>query len=151
MLDPSTKTSGVTSPRCSRCSECKKSFRPHPRLKSRQKTCGQKVCQLKQRARYRRSYRLEHPGPDKEYADKAKTNRPKNYWKNYRKNNPKAMERNRLNTRLRKRLSRAGLQRQLDIVQVFDPPGFFDLFQQFATSHRSLIKSCAGIDAQVKE
>jgi hypothetical protein len=144
MLDPAKTTSGIVRPRCSRCSECKKSFRPHPRLSSRQKICGEKACKLKHRARYKRSYRAQFPGPDQEYADKAKSNRPKAYWKNYRKKNPKSTERNRVNTKLRKRLARAGLQRQLDIVQVIDPPGYFETFCGFATSHRSLIERCGG-------
>jgi hypothetical protein len=106
-----------------------------------------KACQLKHRARYRRDYRREFRETDQEYADKAKTSRPKEYWKNYRKTHPKSTELNRLNTRLRKQLSRAGLQRQLDIVQVIDPPGYFDLFREFATSHRSLIAGCGGIES----
>jgi len=147
MLESSNATSGIAGPRSARCSECKKSFRAHPRLKSRQKICGLKACKLKHHARYRRGYRLEFRDADREYADKAKTNRPKDYWKKYRKTHPKSTELNRLNTRLRKRLTRAGLQRQLDIVQVIDPSGYFDLFQEFATSHRSLIAGCGGIES----
>jgi hypothetical protein len=39
-------------------------------------------------------------------------------------------------------LAQAGLQRQLDIVQVLDPPGYFDRFEGFAMSHRSLVEAC---------
>ena len=147
MLDPSKTTSGIVSPRRARCSECRKSFRPHSRLKARQKTCGESACQLKHRARYRRDYRQEFALADQEYADKGKANRPKDFWKTYRKNHPESTQRNRLSARLRKQLARSGLQRQLDIVQVIDPPGYFDQFREFATSHRSLIEGCAGIEA----
>jgi hypothetical protein len=34
------------------------------------------------------------------------------------------------------------LQRQLDIVQVIDPNGYFTLFHGFAMSHRSLLRAC---------
>ena len=147
MPAPPRECAGGFGPRFGRCAECKQSFRPNPRLKSRQETCGKKECQLKHRARYRRRYRAVYAAADQEYADKAKANRPGDFWKNYRKSHPKSTERNRLNTRLRKQLKRAGLQRQLDIVQVIDPPGYFDLFSGFATSHRSLIEVCAGIGA----
>ena len=147
MENPTTEVPVGSNPRCSRCSECKESFRPNLRLKTRQKTCCKRECQLKQRARYRQQYRRKNLGSEQEYSDKAKENRPFNFWKTYRKNHPGSSERNRLNTKLRKRLSRAGLQRQLDIVQVIDPPGYFDLFLEFATSHRSLIAVCGGSQA----
>lgn len=147
MLDPDTVLSGILKPRASHCSECKKSFRPHPRLKVRQKTCTLKACQLKYRARYRKRYRGENPEPDREYREKAKANRPAHFWKNYRKSHLQSSERNRLNAKLRKKLKRAGLQRQLDIVQVNDPLGYFDLFLGFATSHRSLLQACEATHA----
>ena len=147
MLDPQKSLPGILKPRRSRCSECKKSFRPNPRLKTRQKTCVERSCQLKHRARYRKRYRGANSGPEKEYRDKAKANRPAHFWKNYRKSNPQSSERNRLSAKLRKRLARAGLQRQLDIAQVIDPPQYFDLFLGFATSHRSLLEACQATHA----
>jgi hypothetical protein len=111
-------------------------------LSGRQKTCTQRACQLKHRARYRKQYRETNPQPEKEYRDKAGSVRGPSYWKSYRESHPQSSERNRLTTKLRKRLKRAGLQRQLDIVQVADPPGYFDLFVGFATSHRSLLDAC---------
>lgn len=97
---------------------------------------------LAHRARYRSRYRQENPGPEKEYRDKAKASRGANFWKNYRKTHPHSTARNRSNAKLRSKLEIAGLQRQLDIAQALDPPGYFRLFQGFATSHRSLIRSC---------
>jgi hypothetical protein len=108
-------------------------------LKLRQKTCGSSACRLKHRARYQRRYRRQNPELEKECREKVKDRRGPGFWKHYRRNHPSATDRNRLLSKLRKRLLRAGLQRKLDIVQVFDPPGYFDLFQQFATSHRSLL------------
>jgi hypothetical protein len=142
MLDPSEAVFREFGSRCIRCAECKKSFRPHPRLKARQKTCTQRACQLAYRARYRKQYRRENAETEKDSQEKVKSNRASGFWKSYRKSHPQSSERNRAQTKLHKRLRQAGLQRQLDIVQVIDPPGYFDLFQGFATSHRSLLLAC---------
>jgi hypothetical protein len=139
MSDPTTTAPRGLKPLRVRCSHCKSWFCPSPRLKQRQKTCGKAICQRAYRASYRRQYRRKNPGPDREYEVKATTSRPKIFWKNYRKEHPASTQRNRDAARLRKRLLRAGLQRQLDIVQVIDPPGYFDDFHRFATSHRSLL------------
>ena len=139
--------SGVRPARTSRCCECRKSFLPNPRLKERQKTCIERACQLKHRARYRKRYRQKNSAPEREYADKAQAARPAGYWKDYRKNHARSSERNRLHTKLRKRLRQAGLQRQLDIAQVADPAGYFNLFLGFATSHRSLLEACQATQA----
>lgn len=147
MLDPATALPGIFKPRCSRCSECKKSFRPNPRLKSRQKTCVERACQLNHRARYRKRYRGENIVAEREYQDKAKASRPAQFWKDYRKSHPQSSERNRSNSKLRKKLAGAGLQRQLDIVQVTDPLGYFDLFVGFTRSHRSLLEGCRATHA----
>lgn len=141
MVDPRRVVPGSPSLRCVRCSECRCSFRPHPRLKLRQKTCGKKSCQLRLRARQRRKYRRENPEAEKDCRDKCRESRGSGYWKRYRLNHPQATERNRLASRLRARLRRAGLQRQLDIAQVTDPPGYFALYLGFATSNRSLIEA----------
>jgi hypothetical protein len=147
MLDPRREVSGILLRPRSRCSECKKTFRPNARLRERQKTCVESVCQHKHRARYRKKYRKGNPGPEKEYRDKALALRPAGSWKNYRESHPRSSERNRLNTRLRKQLKSAGLQRQLDIVQVLDPAGHFELFVGFATSRRSLLEACLATQA----
>jgi len=131
----------------SRCLECKRKYSPSPRLKLRQKTCGAPDCRRRHRARYRRDYRIRSPEVEQESRKKIRANRPTDFWKTYREEHPSATERNRKLTKLRKRLTRSGLQRQLDIVQVVDPPGYFDLFQGFATSHRSLIKECRAMRA----
>lgn len=141
MRNPELPLPGILHPKRACCSECKQTFLPHPRLKLRQKTCTLRACQLKHRARYRKRYRGENPGTEKEYRDKVKANRPASFWKQYRKKNPQSSERNRLNAGLRKKLVRAGLQRQLDLVQVLDSPGYFELFVGFATSHRSILEA----------
>ena len=137
MLDFSKAVSGFS--QHARCIRCKRSFRPHPRLKNRQKTCGLDACRRKHRACYQRRYRQDNPDVEKESRQKIKEGRPVNFWKTYRRTHLKSSERNRNLTKLRMRLKRSGLQRKLDIVQVIDPPGYFDQFCKFATSHRSLL------------
>jgi hypothetical protein len=128
-----------------RCSICKISFRPHPRLRERQRTCSASACRRRHRAAYQRKYRRENPGLDRESL--AKSGRPASFWADYRRAHPEATERNRLRSRLRKQLAAKGLQRKLDIAQVFDPPGYFSLFEGFATEHRSLIEDAMGTEA----
>lgn len=79
---------------------------------------------------------------EQESRRKIKAKRPAGFWKAYRQAHKESSERNREMTRLRIQLLRSGLQRQLDIVQVYDPPEYFVLFQGFATSHRCLIEKC---------
>ena len=141
MPDPTRAVPGGLSPFQCRCPECKSWFRPCPRLKLRQKTCGSSACRLKHRARYQRRYRRQNPKAEEECRAKIKERRGPGFWKQYRSSHPQETERNRLQTKLRNQLLRAGLQRKLDIVQVFNPPGYFDLFQGFATSHRSLVEA----------
>jgi hypothetical protein len=106
-----------------------------------------RACQLSYRARYRRQYRRANFGAEEEYREKTKRNQAPEFWKEYRKDHPGSSERNQLNTKLRKRLSRAGLQRQLDIVQVVEPTGYFDHFHGLAMSHRSLLEACHATSA----
>jgi hypothetical protein len=120
MLDPPKVFSQGFGPHSFRCSECKKAFRPHPRLKARQLTCTQLACRSAHRARYRRKYRRGNQEGEADSQSKVKSNRTPGFWKNYRAINPQSSDRNRVQTRLRKQLKQAGLQRQLDIVQVFD-------------------------------
>lgn len=126
----------------SRCEICRIRFHPNPRLGKRQKTCGEQKCQKAHRARYRRQYRKANRKIDWEYQAKRKDNRPPDYWKKYRDEHPDYVIRNRAASRLRRRLAKQGLQRQLDIVQVIEFPKRFETFRRFATSHRSLLQEC---------
>jgi hypothetical protein len=129
------------------CVSCHERFSPHPRLGNRQKTCGKKSCCKAHRAAYRRRYRSEDPQAEQDMRQKQKNSRPSGFWKNYRRDHPLSTARNRANSRLRKQLAKAGLQRQLDIVQLIDPPEKLDRLVGFATSHRSLLWECLGNSA----
>jgi len=124
------------------CDECNSRFTAHPRLGKRQKTCGANACKRAHRASYRRHYRRVNSESEQGYIDKIKSNRSKDYWKNYRTQHPVYAARNRANSRLKKALKRAGLQRQLDIVQLVDPIENLDKLVVFATSTRSLLEEC---------
>ena len=43
-----------------RCPFCRRWFHPHPRLKQRQKTCGQPACRQKQKQKLNRHWRAKH-------------------------------------------------------------------------------------------
>lgn len=129
------------------CVSCHERFSPHPRLGSRQKTCGKERCLKAHRAAYRRRYRSEDPKAEQDIRQKQKDSRPPDFWKNYRGDHPLSTARNRANSRLRKQLAKDGLQRQLDIVQLIDPPEKLDQLVGFAMSHRSLLRECLGKSA----
>jgi hypothetical protein len=137
MLDLPKGVSGFS--RHAQCIHCKKLFRSNPRLGVRQKTCGGESCRRKHRSGYQRNYRRENPDVEKEIRIKIRAKRIPDFWKQYREHHPKSAERNRRLTGLRMKLLRSGLQRKLDILQVFDPPGYFDKFSMFATEQRSLL------------
>ena len=84
MLDPLKPLLRGYGSRSIRCNECRKSFLPHPRLKSRQKTCTQKEYQLAYRARYRKKYRRTNLQAEEDYREKTKSNRRSDFWKTYR-------------------------------------------------------------------
>ncbi len=124
------------------CVSCENFFYPHQRLGTRQKTCGKESCRRKHRAGYRRKYRLQNPESEREYEQKRRTNRCSDYWRRYRHDHPTYSNRNRAQARLRNQLLKAGLQRQLDIVQLIDPTEKLEAVVGFATSHRSLLEQC---------
>ena len=147
MAAPPREVAGGFGPGRTRCLECKKFFRPHVRLKDRQKTCAQADCRRRLRARYQQEYREKNPELELEYRQKRKQCLRPDFWKRYRMEHPDSTKRNRVQSKLRARLKRESLQRKLDIVQVIDPPGLFDHYHEFAMRHRSLIEEVAGISA----
>lgn len=138
MSEPQVVSRGLQ--RAVRCRWCEKRFIPHVRQRERQQTCGEAACRRKHRAAYQRRYRRVNGQAEAEYRAKRREQLPAGYWKAYRASRPEALVRNRVASKLRKRLGRAGLQRKLDIVQVFEPPGYFDEFRGFAMRHQSLIE-----------
>lgn len=138
MSEPQEVSRGLR--RAVRCRWCEKRFIPHVRQRERQQTCGEAACRRKHRAAYQRRYRQENTEAEAGYRAKQREQRGAGHWKAYRQARPEATERNRVASRLRRRLWRAGLQRKLDIVQVFEPIGYFDEFRGFAMRHQSLIE-----------
>ena len=127
------------------CVCCQAKIHPHPRLGGRQKTCGAVRCRKRHRAGYQREYRAqpENARIEREYEATRKKQRPSDFWKTYRATRPEATKRNRANSRLKKKLVRDGLQRKLDIVQLFVPIDQSGPLIRFATVHRSLFEDCA--------
>ena len=67
-----------------RCPYCKKLFKPNPRLKGNQKTCGREACQKARRRDNAKRWRAKNPGYDtKEYRKVRHRNRndyKRQYW-----------------------------------------------------------------------
>jgi len=114
-------------------------------LGKRQKICGSTHCQKKYRASYQRKYRKvpENAQVEREYETERKMVRGSEFWNAYREAHPESTQRNRANSRLKKSLIRKGLQRKLDIVQLFVPIDQSEPLIEFATLHRSLLEECA--------
>ncbi len=120
-----------------RCPWCNEIFTPHPRLGGRQITCGNGDCIKKQQYHnYKRWVRenLKDHHENQHYWREAHPD----YWKAYRRNHTKYTERNRIQSKLRKSLSKTGLQNKLDILQLREKQIKFWNFPRFAKQPRSL-------------
>lgn len=79
-----------------RCPYCRRLFTPDPRLKERQKTCGQPECRREQKRQSNEQWRLRHPDyfrgmyphQKETYGTRAQ------YMRRYRKENPEYVRRN---------------------------------------------------------
>lgn len=142
---PDAKEFQIKCPRLQhRCGYCGQKFQPHPRLGDRQKTCGREPCRKTHHANYRRRYRAKNVQAEQDIQKKRKEERSPDFWKRYRREHPASTARNRANSRLHKQLIKAGLQRQLDIVQLIEPSGQLNQITEFATYNRSLLEECLG-------
>lgn len=121
-----------------RCVCCREEFKPHVRLKNRQITCGKTACKSKRHNQTLKIWRRITPGYQKkrEYSE--------DFWKEYRRKNPQSTARNREQSKLRARLKRKSLQRNLDILQAAEFPKHSGAFARFATLHRSSIVKAFG-------
>jgi len=67
-----------------RCPFCRRWFDPHPRLKQRQKTCGQRDCRCRQKRKSNEQWRRENPV----YGTRF------DYRRRYRQQHPDYVQRN---------------------------------------------------------
>lgn len=125
------------------CPWCRKDYRPSFRLKERQKTCGDELCRKIHKREFLRQWRNKNPevvvGYQQDYGKK-----PQGFWPKYRDAHPKQTERNREQSKLRARLKRQGLQRNLDIAQAVETPIKAEAFVEFAKIHRKEIGRAFG-------
>jgi hypothetical protein len=133
------------------CPECRGLFKPNFRLRERQRTCGKGDCRRLHRKKYQRRWRKLNRAVEQEYEAKRKACRKKDYWKGYRLNHPEYTDRNRVLSRLRKKLKREGLQRKLDIVQVIENPEKLLHMSEFATRHRSIVSKILRTEVDQRE
>lgn len=119
------------------CPFCLKDYVPHPRLGKRQKTCGRPDCKRKQNRLCQKDWKRKNRDACRENQKNWRDANP-DYWQNYRKQHPSYTLRNRAQSRWRKRMSRLGLQRKLDILEVHVNSMEFWNLPRFAKYTRSL-------------
>jgi hypothetical protein len=79
-----------------KCPFCRRWFDPHPRLKQRQKTCGQRDCRRQQKRKSNEQWRRENPAYFRGvYAQqKEKYGTRSDYRRHYRQQHPDYVQRN---------------------------------------------------------
>lgn len=120
-----------------RCPYCGKLFCPHSRLGDRQITCGNTSCKQQQQKHRYNCWKRNNLNLLRDNQRDWRQNHVK-YWKRYRRKHPEYVKRNRIQTRLRKSLSKTGLQNNADILQRIDSQMEFWSFQRFAKQPRSI-------------
>ncbi len=121
------------------CPWCKRPFFPHPRLGHRQKSCGCPECKKKQKALSQLRWVAKNKKVYKDGQHDWRQNHP-DYWKKYRASHPAYVINNRAQSRIRKAfaLSKTGLQKRIDILQLpNNKPNLWNL-NRFAKQSRSL-------------
>lgn len=111
---------------CRRCAGCGVSFLPRPQVPE-QRFCSQPECQRERRRRWKRRQRQT----DADYRDnqaraqRAWSERHREYWREYRRRHPRYSERNRQQQRVRN--ARRGVREETGVIakrnasEAFDP------------------------------
>lgn len=120
-----------------KCVWCPVWFFPNPRLKGRQKSCGSRGCKRQQNLKAQRVWkkreREDHRNDQRDWRKDHPT-----YWKDYREHHPAYTERNRIQSKIRWRLSQKTLQKKLDILEVTEKTMEYWNLPRFAKDTRSL-------------
>ena len=96
------------------CCICSASYIPHPKVGTRQKTCGNPSCQRISKENNNARWRLDNPNYDKNDYGRVKACLEKNpgYLKLYRQNHPEYVQKNRDAQRHRDRVKKLHLDIQ---------------------------------------
>ena len=100
-----------------RCPYCNQSFRPHPRIGKRQKTCGSSSCKKARKAQTDARWRRRNPEccqHDYERIKKWLGEHP-HYLRRYRQGHPEYVQKNREARRLRYRREKIRVDIQAEI------------------------------------
>ena len=120
------------------CPWCRKSFQPHVRLGNRQKSCGNPDCIRKQKNCSHLLWKTKNKKICKQTQQDWNVAHP-DYWKHWRSQHPDYVLRNRIQSKIRWRLSRLTLQKRIDILQVTEKQMEYWHFPAFAKHPRSLV------------
>ena len=101
---------------------CGAEFVPNPRLKERQKTCGSEECKRRQNLLAQKFWKKKESIVYRQGQIDWRNGCEDGYFKLWRADHPEYVVRNRIFTRVRKSLlkRKVGLQRKLDILQLFE-------------------------------
>ncbi len=121
-----------------RCPWCQKVFIPNPRLKERQRSCGEPECNREQKRSSQRQWKVKEKEAYVQNQRDWRKNNP-DYWREYRASHSEYTIRNRDQTRICKSLRRLGLQKRIDILQLSEKQMEFWDLRRFAKSSRSLL------------
>lgn len=100
-----------------KCPYCKRTFRPHPRVGSRQKTCGSPTCKKSRKVQTDAHWRRQNPDCCQDDYERVKewlAQHP-GYLKQYRQTHPEYVQKNREAQKHRDRRKRIHLDIQAQI------------------------------------
>ena len=99
---------------CRRCAGCGVSFRPRPQVPE-QRFCSQPECQRERRRRWKRKHQTDADYRDNQArAQRAWSERHREYWREYRRRHPRYSERNRQQQRVRN--TRRGVGEETGVI-----------------------------------
>ena len=99
---------------CRRCAGCGVSFRPRPQVPE-QRFCSQPLCQRERRRRWKRKHQTDADYRDNQArAQRAWSERHREYWREYRRRHPRYSERNRQQQRVRN--ARRGVREETGVI-----------------------------------
>ena len=99
------------------CPYCQRSFHPHPRVGSRQKTCGSPSCKKARKAQTNARWRRENPDCCRHDYTRVKEwlGQHPNYLEQYRQSHPEYIQKNREARKLRYRREKIRVDIQAQI------------------------------------
>lgn len=120
------------------CAWCPRWFFSDRRLKERQRSCGSPECKRQQKLLSHQCWKKRERAAYRQNQKDWQKSRP-TYWQEYRKKNPEYVERNRIQSRIRKSSLKLGLQKRIDILELTENTMEYWNLPRFAKSTQWLV------------